>query len=264
MKNLSIGISPCPNDVFIFAGMILGEVTLDGYSLSVDYQDVETLNHNTEQGQYDIAKISYANLPYVSNRYTLLDSGGALGRGVGPLLLTGGAKFDPECEILVPGERTTANFLLGFYLDRPIKRRYLPFDEVYAVMLQNREAQGVVIHEKRFTYAQDGLHLVTDLGDHWEKKTGCPIPLGGIVLKKSLEIDPTLLEEKIRESIRWAEAHDAETFALCREYAQDMDENVIRAHIGLYVNEFSLSLGEEGQRAVSILRERMAALQSFT
>ncbi len=258
MKPITLGISPCPNDVYIFAGMILGEVMLEGYSLQFDYQDVETLNHFTEEGRYEIAKISDANLPFVRHNYRLLDSGGALGRGVGPLLLTGGAEFDPNAEILVPGERTTANFLLGFYLEGQVpKKRYLPFDEVYTSLLQDRNVQGVVIHEKRFTYAQDGLHLVTDLGDYWERKTGCPIPLGGIVARKTLELKPEFVEEKIRESLRWASAHDAEAFALCREHAQDLDEAVIRAHIGLYVNEFSVSLGEEGRRAIRILLERL-------
>lgn len=255
MKTLTLGISPCPNDVFIFAGLILGEVAAEGLTFQLDYQDVETLNQRTQRGELDLAKISYANYLHCEMQYDLLDCGGALGRGVGPLLLTQGDAFDPACELLVPGEFTTANFLLDFYLQRPIRKKFLPFDVLYETLREVPGAQGVVIHEKRFTYAQDGLTLLQDLGSYWEEKTGYAIPLGAIAVKKEIGMQPEL-EEAIRRSLRWAYAHYDAAFALCRTHAQDLTEGVIESHIKLYVNEYSEALGTEGQAAVSFFLQQ--------
>jgi 1,4-dihydroxy-6-naphthoate synthase len=250
-ERLEIGISPCPNDVYIFAGLIRGAVSWDGPPLSFVYEDVETLNAAARQGRFPALKISYAAYIHIADEYELLDCGGALGRGVGPLLLAnGGVSFDPEREVLVPGEYTTANFLLDFYLRRPVRKRYLPFDAVYAALCNQTGAQGVVIHEKRFTYADDGLTLVQDLGEHWEDRTGYAIPLGAIVVRRGSGLREPL-EAAIRRSLVWADAHPAEALALCREYAQDFTDSVMRAHIGLYVNEYSHDLGTEGRAAVA-------------
>jgi 1,4-dihydroxy-6-naphthoate synthase len=250
MTELSLGISPCPNDVYIFSGLLLGKIPTDGLTFATDYQDVETLNRQAQRGLTDVVKISYANYPLCVAHYDLLDSGGALGRGVGPLLLASGGDWNPEREVLVPGEFTTANFLLDFYAQRPLRKRFLPFDALYAELCRAPGAQGVVIHEKRFTYAQDGLALIADLGEYWEGKTGLAIPLGGIAARRSLGLTARL-EDLVRASLRWANAHYDEAFSLCREYAQDLSEGVIQAHIGLYVNAFSESLGEEGRAAVA-------------
>jgi 1,4-dihydroxy-6-naphthoate synthase len=261
MSVLTLGISPCPNDVFIFAGIILGAITHPDLTFEIIYQDVENLNRMSQRGELDVLKISYANYPRCAERYELLDCGGALGRNCGPLLLTNGGAFSLEREILVPGEFTTANFLLSYYLSHdekpegrgrtmpPAQRRYQTFDMVYEELLRTPGAQGVVIHEKRFTYAQDGLTLVADLGEFWEERTGFPIPLGAICLRRSLHMRATL-EDLIRRSLCWAYEHDDETLALCRAHAQDLNEEVIRAHIALYVNEFSEDLGAEGRAAV--------------
>jgi len=248
MHELTLGISPCPNDVYIFSGILLGEVHAEGLRFQVEFHDIETLNERAQTQVLDVAKISYANYVRCRERYHLLPCGGAIGRGVGPLLLSNGGDWNPDAEVLVPGEFTTANFLLDFYAGRPLRKRFLPFDALYAHLLNTPGAQGVVIHEKRFTYQADGLHLIQDLGDFWERETGFAIPLGAIAARA--ELDSALLTAAVRESLRWAYAHDAEAFALCRQYAQDLNPDVVRAHINLYVNSFTENVGPEGQAAV--------------
>lgn len=260
---LTLGISPCPNDVYIFAGLILGKVGWDGPAIRIAYEDVETLNARARAGEYDIVKISYANYRFVEADYDLLKYGGALGRGVGPLLLAHGASsFDPEAEVLVPGEYTTANFLLDFYLgnDRPLKKRFLPFDTLYAELCNRPGAQGVVIHEKRFTYQRDGLTLLQDLGEHWEAVTGHPIPLGAIIAKRSLGLS-VKIDDLSARSLAWADANPDEAFELCRKYAADLTDGVIQAHIDLYVNRYSRDLGADGEAALDFFfaQQRCAA-----
>jgi 1,4-dihydroxy-6-naphthoate synthase len=253
MRTLSLGISPCPNDVFIFAGILLGAVYSPTLRFTVDFGDVQTLNRRALQGDLDISKISYAAYPALSNTYELLSCGGALGRGVGPLLLCNGNipdSIDQITQIAVPGEQTTANFLLDFYLRRAVHKNYLPFDRLYEYLLATPDSVGVVIHEKRFTYKKDNLTLIQDLGEFWEGKTGFPIPLGAIITKKNLNIAEEV-SDIIKKSICWAESHPKETLDLCRQYADDMDDAVIQAHIGLYVNQYSYDLGKEGQEAVN-------------
>ncbi len=254
MSRLTLGISPCPNDVFIFSGVILGEIETGDLSFDIQYQDVETLNHLASASTLDIAKISYANYRNCSENYTLLSCGGALGRGVGPLLLTRDGVFNRDQEVLIPGEFTTANFLFDFFYANKAIKRFLPFDKLYEELCNNPGAQGVVIHEKRFTYAIDGLHLEADLGTYWEKETGYAIPLGAIAVRSSFDIKK--LEEVVRLSLNWAYDHYEQAFDLCRNYAQDLSDGVIEAHIGLYVNEFTKELGSEGEAAVAYFLER--------
>jgi 1,4-dihydroxy-6-naphthoate synthase len=258
VTTLRLGISPCPNDVFIFAGILSGAIDTGGLRFAVEYRDVERLNRAAQDGAFDVVKISYANYVRCAARYDLLRCGGALGRGVGPLLLVHGEGFDRDREVLVPGEFTTANFLLDFYLrggggddgGAVVAKRYLPFDVLYEHLRRTPGAQGVVIHEKRFTFARDGLTLVRDLGEYWEAHTGHPIPLGAIAARNDLGIDGRVLEAVIHRSLDWASGHDREAFALCREHAQDLDPAVVRAHIDLYVNGYSRDLGPEGEAAV--------------
>ena len=263
---LSVAISPCPNDVFIFAGLITGAVRPPGLEFSFHFQELETLNSGARDGRWDVAKISYANAAGLE-AYSLLRCGGALGRGCGPLLLSnrgarGASVFHSEAEILVPGERTTANFLLDFFHRNthataapPLRKVYLPFDALYRRLLASEPCQGVVIHEMRFMYARDGLYLIRDLGEYWESATGHPIPLGAVALKRDQEIAaPGLaarVEDAIRSSLDWAYAHSEAALRLCREYSQSMDEAVLRSHIDLYVNDFSRNLGSEGESAVA-------------
>jgi 1,4-dihydroxy-6-naphthoate synthase len=272
---LSIAISPCPNDVFIFGGLIAGKVPAYGLEFAFEFLELESLNSGARQGRWDVAKISYANAAGLPG-YRLLRCGGALGRGCGPLLLsnragTGGvAVFDPAAPVLVPGERTTAHFLLEFHhrngnvtgRGRPLRKEFLPFDALYRRLLGPEPCQGVVIHEMRFTYARDGLFLVRDLGEYWESRTGYPIPLGAVALATAAEGRmPGLgdaVEAAIRDSLDWSYAHETEALDLCRLHAQSMEDAVLRSHIGLYVNGFSRDLGQEGDRAVAHFLEMQA------
>jgi len=261
-SRLTVAISPCPNDVFIFAGWILGKTPAPRAAFV--YEDIETLNGRARDVGGDLVKISYANVPQCP-AYELLSCGGALGRGCGPLLLTGGAPFDPAREILVPGERTTANFLLDFWRsgtsagEKPLHKRFVPFDALYRELRENPEAQGVVIHEMRFTYERDGLTLVRDLGEYWETVTGGPIPLGAMVYRRGENLPASLeVEAAIRASLDWAFAHESEALELCALHAQDMDPQVMRSHIDLYVNDFSRDLGKEGRAAVGLFLDRLS------
>lgn len=276
---VELAISPCPNDVFIFAGLIAGKSDSAGLDFAVEFHELETLNVGARAGRWGIAKISYANAAGL-DAYRLLRCGGALGRGCGPLLLSnrqaiggaGGGLFHPEAEVLVPGARTTANFLLDHWYHNTcatgapgLAKAFLPFDALYRRLLGPEPCQGVVIHEMRFTFARDGLFLVRDLGEAWETATGHPIPLGAVALKRSLEsASPGLgsaIETAIRASLDWSYAHIEEAMALCRRHSQSMDETVLRSHIDLYVNAFSRDLGPEGERAVAhfqAMQERMS------
>lgn len=274
---LSLAISPCPNDVFIFAGLIAGKSDSAGLDFAIEYHELETLNVGARAGRWDIAKISYANAAGL-DAYRLLRCGGALGRGCGPLLLSnrpvlgGGGAFHQEAEVLVPGARTTANFLLDHWYRNTgatgtagLAKSFLPFDALYRRLLGPEPCQGVVIHEMRFTYGRDGLFLVRDLGEAWETATGHPIPLGAVALKRALEVAPpglgSTVEMAIRASLDWSYAHPEEALALCRLHSQSMEEAVLRSHIDLYVNTFSRDLGPEGERAVAhflAMQERMS------
>jgi 1,4-dihydroxy-6-naphthoate synthase len=256
---LRVGISPCPNDVFIFAGWITGNTPAPRAAFA--YEDVETLNGRARDGAYDLVKVSYANVPHCP-AYGLLACGGALGRGCGPLLLTGGRAWDPSREVLVPGERTTANFLLDFWASEqglpPLRKRFVPFDALYRELRARPEAQGVVIHEMRFTYARDGLGLVRDLGEHWEARTGSPIPLGALLYREAPGLPAAAeIEDAVRASLDWSRANEAAALELCAAHAQDMDPAVMRSHVDLYVNAFSRDLGEEGRAAVRLFLDRL-------
>ncbi len=273
---IKAAISPCPNDVFIFGGLLRGAVKAryagEPVEIGFEFEDIETLNQGVASTRWELAKISYANFAACRDRYNLLACGGALGRGCGPLLLSNTGGFDPSGEILVPGERTTANFLLDYFLKsdeisaRGYRKSFLPFDVLYRRLLASEPCQGVVIHEMRFTYAGDGLHLVRDLGAHWEKHTGYPIPLGAVALASFLEIDfPGItagLEVAIRSSLDWSYAHPEAALALCREYSQSLSDSVIRAHIDLYVNGFSRDLGADGRAAVAYFLKSQVGFQT--
>jgi 1,4-dihydroxy-6-naphthoate synthase len=284
-------ISPCPNDIFIFAGLISGGARAHGLDFDFEFHELETLNREANEGRWDLAKISYANHAACAAEYRLLRCGGALGRGCGPLLLSNrparanasagapeGARvekahWDSRAEVLVPGERTTANFLLDFFAAdgagapaRPLRKTFLPFDELYRRLLGPGPCQGVVIHEMRFTYAADGLHLVRDLGAFWEERTGFPIPLGAVALRKRLEAaQPGIgvaVEDAIRASLGWSHAHPEAALELCRAHSQSMADAVLRSHIDLYVNDFSRDIGAEGEAAVAFFLARQSLARS--
>ncbi len=255
----SLGFSPCPNDTFIFDALVNKKIDTGGIEFDVVLEDVQTLNEWAKQGKLDITKLSYGVLPLVLEQYALLNSGGALGRGVGPLLITNreqGVRNMEESVIAIPGENTTAHLLFSLAFPYLTNKVFLRYDKIEDFVLQGK-GLGVIIHENRFTYAEKGLKKITDLGEHWEKETGNPIPLGGIVIKKSAGKATILaVDQLIKESIEYAYLHHhKELTRYVKDHSQEMSEEVMRKHIDLYVNDFSLELGADGKRAVKKLLE---------
>ena len=259
---LSLGFSPCPNDCFMFDAIVNRRIDLEGLSFDIRMDDVEALNKAAFAGGVDVTKLSYHAYAYCADRYVLLDAGSALGRNCGPLLISK-RPIAPEdvaaghLRIAIPGEYTTANFLLGLAFPAARDRTELVFSEIEPALLAGRFDAGLIIHENRFTYEAKGLRKIIDLGEFWEDETGAPIPLGGIVVRRSLadEVKQTL-NRLVRRSVEYAFAHREASLPFVREHAQEMSEDVMYRHIDLYVNEYSVDLGPEGRRAVQLLFER--------
>jgi 1,4-dihydroxy-6-naphthoate synthase len=256
---LSLGFSPCPNDTFIFDALVNKKIDTEGLDFKVFLEDVETLNQWAMKGRLDVSKISYGVLPLVLEHYHLLDAGGALGKGVGPLLI---AKKNidltdiPGCRIAVPGERTTAHLLFSLAFPHARHKQFMIFSDIEEAVLSGAVDGGVIIHENRFTYQQKGLVKLMDLGEYWEKTTGAPIPLGGIVFRKGFDAALAPKTDRlIRKSLEYAFSRYPQLPEYVRNHAQEMDDSVMRQHIDLYVNEFSLSRGTEGEKAVRTLLE---------
>lgn len=265
---LTLGFSPCPNDTYIFNGLVHGRVPLAQAAFAAPLlEDVETLNDWALQGRLDVTKLSFHALGHVLDRYALLHAGAALGRGCGPLLITGAgdkAAAVAEWKIAIPGTCTTAALLLRLYQPDCRHLVVMRFDQIMEAVASGAVDAGVIIHESRFTYQQSGLQCVQDLGQWWEQATGLPIPLGCIAAKRTLA--PDLRDEidaAIAASIRWADAHPEASWDYIQAHAQEMDPEVIRSHIGLYVNPYSKDLGEEGMHAVRELLRRGAAVGLF-
>ncbi|HLW50450.1 MAG TPA: 1,4-dihydroxy-6-naphthoate synthase, partial [Sphingobacteriaceae bacterium] len=231
---LTLGFSPCPNDTFIFDALIHGKIDTEGLEFDVRYEDVETLNQQAFRGELDVTKLSYHTYAYVAEEYVLMDAGSALGFGVGPLLIC----KDPELigkndlstlTVGIPGKFTTANFLLGLAYPELTNKRIMVFSEIEEALLAGEIDLGLIIHENRFTYQAKGLHKIMDLGDYWEQTTGKPIPLGGIVAKRSL---PLTVRQKLnrilRHSVQFAFDHPDSGIDFIRSHAQEMDDEVIR------------------------------------
>lgn len=262
--NLTLGYSPCPNDTYIFGALALGHVAAPGLAFDIRLEDVETLNRLALAGTLDVTKLSFAALlsPEIEDRYELLASGGALGRGCGPLVIAR-EPFAPEelakKRIVTPGKLTTAHLLTRLFTSGATVAAELPFEKIMPAVASGEFDAGVIIHESRFTFPDFGLHKIVDLGEWWETTTGKPIPLGGIVARRSLG-DATIraIERAIAASLAHADTHPATVRDYIREHAQEMSEDVRNAHIALYVNEFSRDLGAEGRAAVAELRRRAA------
>ena len=260
MHSLTLGYSPCPNDTFIFHALVHGLVATDGFSFRERLEDVETLNRLVLGGELDVSKISYHLLGHVRDDYVLLRAGGALGRGCGPLLIAR-KPLPPETlrgsRIAIPGRHTTAALLLRLYDPLLTDTVILPFHEIMGAVQRGEVDAGVIIHESRFTYAGFGLVKLLDLGEWWERETGHPIPLGGIVAKRSLGAQTlAAVGRALRASVGYAFAHPDEASGYIRAHSQEMCEEVCAAHIKLYVNDFSLDLGAEGDAAVNALLAR--------
>ncbi|ACG72931.1 protein of unknown function DUF191 [Anaeromyxobacter sp. K] len=254
---LTLGFSPCPNDTFIFDALVNGAVDAEGLDLDVRLEDVQTLNEWALAGRLDVSKISYGVLPLVAREYAVLASGGALGLGVGPLLVArpGLGAFDPaRMTVAIPGRNTTAHLLFSLAYPGAAHKQFMVFSDIERAVLSGAVDAGVIIHEGRFTYQAKGLERLMDLGEHWESRTRSPIPLGGIVARRSLGPEVLRkLERLVRASAEHALAGRPLVTGYVRCHAQEMDEAVMRQHIDLYVNAFSVDLGEAGRRAVATL-----------
>jgi 1,4-dihydroxy-6-naphthoate synthase len=260
---LTLGFSPCPNDTFIFDALIHHKIDTEGLEFEVFYDDVETLNQKAFRGELDITKLSYHAFAYIADQYVLLDAGSALGYGVGPMLI---CKGDPKelhaklqtanckLQIGIPGKYTTANFLLGLAFPNATNKVELIFSDIENAVLEGRIDVGLIIHENRFTYQDKGLKKIIDLGDYWEKETGCAIPLGGIVANRNLPLDVQhRINRVLCKSVEFAFANPKSGLDFIRQHAQEMSEEVMYKHIELYVNKYSVDLGEEGRKAIKLL-----------
>jgi 1,4-dihydroxy-6-naphthoate synthase len=260
---LTIGFSPCPNDTFIFDALVNKKIDTGNLEFDLVLEDVQTLNEMAIVGKLDITKISYGSLPLISHKYVVLSSGSALGKGVGPLLI---APFElpasavKQCVIAIPGRHTTAHVLFSLAFPDATNKVFLRFDEIEDFVLSNTGSLqniqsvklGVIIHENRFTYHDKGLIKQTDLGDFWETETGLPVPLGGIVANRNLPDNVKLkVQTLIRQSLEYAYENETGLSDFVKDNAQEMSKDVMKMHIDLYVNNFSIDLGEDGRKAVS-------------
>lgn len=278
---LTLGFSPCPNDTFIFDALIHHKIDTEGLDFDVFFDDVETLNQKAFRQELDITKLSFHAFAYAIQDYVLLDAGSALGFGVGPLvisrktleelLLEKGARlgdiegftglaveeiapYFSNLRIGIPGKFTTANFLLSWLLPDANNKKELVFSDIEDAAISGDVDLGLIIHENRFTYQERGLKKIFDLGDLWERQTGCAIPLGGIVIKRNLPEEVKLKFNRVlRRSIEFAFANPKSSIDFIRQHAQAMDEEVMYKHIELYVNKYSIDLGYEGRKAIKLL-----------
>ncbi|WP_395626235.1 1,4-dihydroxy-6-naphthoate synthase [Daejeonella sp.] len=260
---LSLGFSPCPNDTFIFDALIHQKIDTEGLEFEVFYEDVETLNQKAFSAELDITKLSYHAYAYLTEKYVLLHAGSALGFGVGPLLICENEEYtstdgyenlkiqSSELSIGIPGKYTTANFLLSLAFPEAKNKIEMKFFEIESALLKHQIDMGVIIHENRFTYQEKGLKKIIDLGEFWEDLTQGPIPLGGIMIKRNL---PEEIKQKvnriIKRSVQYAFEHPLEGMDFICSLSQEMSKDVINKHIELYVNKFSLDLGDVGRKAV--------------
>ncbi len=265
--NLSLCFSTCPNDTFMFDALVNKRIDLQGLKFDVALADIEELNKNALRAIPDITKISINAYGAVSENYQLLSSGSALGRGVGPLVVSKRKIYPDEvryAKIAIPGVQTTANLLFSLaYPDANDKKVYL-FSDIEDVVLSNEVDVGVVIHETRFTYQKRGLIKLNDLGDFWETETGLPIPLGGIAIRRDLSQNvKVLVQQLIAQSVNFAFANPDLSTNYVRTYAQEMDVEIMRKHIQLYVNSYSADLGDSGRSAINFLLEKGRSLKFF-
>ncbi len=253
---LTMGFSPCPNDTFIFDALVNSKIDTDELKFEVILEDVETLNKLAIKNTLDISKISYGVLPLLLENYIVLNSGSALGTGVGPLLIAN-EEVDYEAiknyTIAIPGEHTTAHILFNLAFSDATNKIFIRYNEIenFVISEKGKKVAGVIIHENRFTYQQKGLIKIIDLGEFWEQKTQSPIPLGGIVAKRN--IPATLLKKidgLIKKSIKYSFANYPTITEYVRKHSQEMEEDIMRKHIDIYVNDNSIDLGETGKKAV--------------
>jgi len=254
---LSLGFSPCPNDTFLFDAMVHGKIDTEGLEFDLLMADVEVLNQKAFANQLNITKLSYHAYAYLMDDYALLDAGSALGNDCGPLLIAK-TKLSEEsihsAKIAIPGKYTTANFLLSLAYPQATNRHEMLFSDIERAILSDKVDAGLIIHENRFTYQDKGLIKMIDLGSFWESQTDLPIPLGGIVIQRNLPLDiQRKVNRVLKRSVQFARAYPEQTGDFVKQYAQEMDPQVMYKHIALYVNDFTETLGDLGKKAVDQL-----------
>ena len=255
---LSLGFSPCPNDTFIFDALVNKKIDTQGIDFKVYLEDVQTLNEWALAGKLAVSKISYGVLPLLLHQYKVLNSGGALGKGVGPLLISKQAihanevaAYVQKAKVAIPGVNTTAHLLFSLAFPKASNKQFMVFNQIEDAVLSGKTDAGVIIHENRFTYQEKGLQKLIDLGAFWEEQLQVPIPLGGIIAHQSIgQTTALLIDQLITQSVEYAFAHYPQLTDYTKLHAQEMSEDVMRKHIDLYVNNYSIHLGEEGKKAV--------------
>jgi len=264
---LTLAISSCPNDTFMFDALINKKVDQGNYKFDLIIADVEELNKLSQNAETDISKMSFHNFFSLTDKYQMLSSGAALGKNCGPLIISKRKIYPDEisdCKIAIPGENTTANLLMKIFFPLAKNKQPYLFSDIEEVVLSGECDAGLVIHETRFTYHKRGLKLVSDLGTLWEEKFRLPTPLGGIAIKKSLpENVKTDINKILRNSIEYAFANPGSAMDFMKQNAVELDEEIINKHVELYVNNFSLDLGNEGKKAVEKLMEEYARLNKI-
>ena len=269
MPEFEIGFSPCPNDTFIFDALVNHKIDTKGYTFKVHLQDVQTLNEWAIAGKLPFSKISYGVWPLVKNNYSLLTSGGALGKGVGPLLVYKEDNTRPEgkpdastMRVAIPGVNTTAHLLFSLAFPNVTNKEYLVFNEIENAVLNGKVDAGVIIHENRFTYANKGLSKWMDLGTYFEETFNAPIPLGGIIARNDNNANEiTIVDDLIKQSVQYAFANSYDIlpdYVKC--HSQEMSEQVMRQHIDLYVNDFTIDMGDTGRKAIAQLEKTFSAI----
>lgn len=260
MKKLSIGFSPCPNDTFIFDALVHNKIDCEGLSFDVNIADVEELNKRAQSGEIDITKLSFHAYAHLSDKYILLNSGSALGDNNGPILVSKLKIYPYEINdllIAIPGKNTTANLLLSIAYPKATDKREMLFSDIEEAVLSERVDAGLIIHESRFTYKAKGLKKIIDLGKYWQEKTGLPIPLGGIAIKRDLPLSTLQRVDRVlHRSVEYAFQNQKESLNFIKKHAQTMSDEVIFKHIKLYVNKFTKDLGEDGKQAISTLYDK--------
>lgn len=263
---LSLGFSPCPNDCFIFDAIVNQRIDLEGIEFDVRMEDVETLNRWAVEGNLDCTKLSFHAFAHLTIVYQLLNAGSALGFNCGPLLIS---KRDISFEemhsnqlnIAIPGKLTTANFLLSIALPQATNKKEMLFSEIENAVINEDVDAGLIIHENRFTYQQKGLKKIIDLGEYWESLIHAPIPLGGIVIKRNFSDElKQKIDRIIKKSVQYAFAHPEEAMPFIKQHAQEMDPKVMQQHIQLYVNDYSVDLGNTGRDAVILMMQKAQEL----
>lgn len=258
--NFSLGFSPCPNDCFIFDALVHKKIDIQGIDFKVVMEDVEALNNRAFKQELDITKLSYHAFLYLTNHYELLNSGSALGFNCGPLLVKS-AKSKVEdvnkASIAIPGKYTTANFLLSLAFPNAKNKKEIVFSDIEEAVLSNKVDAGLLIHENRFTYQEKGLEKIIDLGEFWESLIHAPIPLGGIVVKRNIDTKlQRTIDALIKQSVEFAFANPESCMPFVKQHAQEMSEDVMKKHIALYVNDFSIDLGFIGKNAIQLLFDK--------